>query len=359
MTAPRVRATPAPSSSPDLSLTDLLLFVWQHRFLILGLPILLAVLAYLGSLLLAPSYRATSTIAPSAGTPAFVLKRVADSDLVRSRIFAELNFAERHGAQSEPEAALIYSRSIATNASRDGMLSISADDREPGYAAKLADRIAQLTIGTAHDQRLSASAKTLQKLRAHAQQLGSEAEELEAGLAKVGITNWRNVLSPNEAAVIQVVADLQAESNLRSGTPAGPNESTLLFNLVQDRLAGLQGQLVGKRVGESGAVLTPAAFEVLKELYYASALRKRIARQIEAAEREQVEEIRLAAPAAVPLRPQHPRPVFNAALGAALGLAIALIVALTRERRRKSAAQLGLVDEPAAVPAAPRARSAN
>lgn len=311
---------------------DLLVVLGQRKVFVFGTALLLGIIAYAGSFLLAPAYKTTVTIAASKETPGGLLRSMSDSDALRDRVIAKLELAKRYSTSDGSATWAVFARNVASQVSRDGVLSITAKDSDPSFAARLADTVGLETIAMAHESRLSFTSQQLNRLQALVAQFDQRAGAAEQMLAGLGLKDWRQQLGSDEASVLSQAADLQAEINQSSASDA----STLM---LQERLGMLQ-RSVSARAGESARKLPPTALDAIRDYYYFSAVRKRLNLQMEIIRVQMNNELKLAAPAPTPLLRDSPKRTLMAASAAAAGLLLAMLIVLTQHAMGNSDGRL-------------------
>ncbi len=173
----------------EIDILDLLIVLAKHKKLILGLTTLFAVLSIAYALLATPIYRATTKILPpmagkqsmamsmiaQAGVPGFaadalgiktpgdLVVGIVKSRTIMDKLINKFDLQARYESENMDltRETLSTSTSAATDA-KTGLVSISIEDKDPAFAAQLANSyveelqnfIQQLAISDAAQQRL-------------------------------------------------------------------------------------------------------------------------------------------------------------------------------------------------------------
>ncbi len=328
-------ASPTAETQEALSLFDLLMVLGRHKRLVLGLPVLGAIVGVVVSLLLPVSYRSESMIASSKETPAAVLLGVAESDAVHDRIISKFELSKRYGVATGAPAQLAFEGRVSARATRDGLLIITVTDAEAPFAANMADAMAAETILAAHEGRLSSTSQNLNRFRQRLARLEQESKANSARLEAAGVKDWRTALPEGDRTVLATLADLQAELNSQNDRKDSTRDNTQnALLLMQDRLLSIQRQLSDRRAGPIAAALTQDAFDAIKDEYYFAALKKRLDRYVENVKVEMADEIKPIAAAPVPLRKDKPKRSLIVAGTTLAGLALGILLAFLLESIR-------------------------
>ncbi len=153
----------APSTAPDISLLDVGLVVFKNLWLLLGVPALAAVIAVAASFLVAPTYTSSTVImtpqksdiagallgqlgglAGAAGSLADV-KNPSDqwvgllySRTVADAIVDQFKLVDRYGVKYMFEARKGLAVASTIEAGKNGLITISVDDKDPDTARRMA-----------------------------------------------------------------------------------------------------------------------------------------------------------------------------------------------------------------------------
>ena len=255
----------------EISLLDLLQTIVDNlRFLILG-PLAVGVTALGVSFLIPPTYTSKTQFLPPqqqqsaaanmlaslgnlGGLAGAVggIKNPADQFLaymksvtLQDSLIERFKLLERYEAKTKLDARLALTGNVRAVSSKDGLISVEVDDKDPKFAADLAN---------AHVEELGkllgklATTEAQQRRLFFEKQLTQAKDKLvqsEIALAATGVSG--NVLKSNPAAAVAVVAGLQAAvtaQEVKLGTLRGYLAETAPdFKQALNELANLRTQL--------------------------------------------------------------------------------------------------------------------
>lgn len=156
----------AEPAGKDLHLLDLLVVLAQNKLLVIGMPILVGLLAMVASLMMTPMYVSTAKLMPpqqqqSSGMSAMLgqlgglagaasglsgLKSPSDlyiglleSRTIADSLIARFKLQERYQAKMDITRAILANNVQLSAGRKDGMISISVTDKDPKFAADLAN----------------------------------------------------------------------------------------------------------------------------------------------------------------------------------------------------------------------------
>ena len=269
--------------SPDdeISLLDILIVLAKHKKLVLGLPLLAAIITGGITLLMPNWYTATTKLLPpqqsqsnavailgqlgalsGGASSALGLKNPSDifvamlkSRTVADAIIDRFKLKELYDQKYLQDARKTLANNVNISAARDGVITVEVDDKSPkraadmanAYVEELEDLTRRLAVGEAGQRRLFFD----QQLK----QAKDDLTKAEAELTKFQVN--KRVLNPQGQAslTISAAAGLQAQiaakevqlASLRSyATPENPD-----LLRAQEELSGLRSQLA--KVGRGGS----------------------------------------------------------------------------------------------------------
>ena len=156
----------AEPAGKDLHLLDLLVVLAQNKLLVIGMPILVGLLAMVASLMMTPMYVSTAKLMQpqqqqSSGMSAMLgqlgglagaasglsgLKSPSDlyiglleSRTIADSLIARFKLQERYQAKMDITRAILANNVQLSAGRKDGMISISVTDKDPKFAADLAN----------------------------------------------------------------------------------------------------------------------------------------------------------------------------------------------------------------------------
>lgn len=272
---------PPSSEDEEISLLDIAIVLAKHKILIFGLPILAAIIAAGITLLMPNWYTATAKLLPpqqsqsnavailgqlgalaGGASTAMGIKNPSDifvamlkSRTVADAIVERFKLKELYGTQILQDARKALAGSTRIAAARDGVITISVDDKSPQRAADLTNAYIEelerltlkLALGEAGQRRLFFE-KQLTKAK-------DDLTQAETELTKFQVD--KRVLNPQGQAslTISAAAGLQAqiaakEVQIMSLRSFATQDNPDLYR-AQEELAGLRVQLA--KVGRGGS----------------------------------------------------------------------------------------------------------
>lgn len=258
----------------EIHLLDLLIVLARHKRLVFGMPILFGVLALSVSLLITPKFTSTATIMPpqqqSSGMSAVLgqlggLTGVAGiggiknpNDLyvgiLGSRTIAD-NLIRQFKLQERYESKVIDdARKALANVSqigagkKDGLISISVEDKDPKFAADLANAYVDELVKLTQTMALSeASQRRLffeRQLKETKDQLANAEVVLRTTQEKTGMIQPEGQVQAIISSIAQIkgmIAAKEVQLNAMRTFAAGQNPELLR---TQEELRGLKAQLL-------------------------------------------------------------------------------------------------------------------
>ncbi|WP_426053805.1 GumC family protein [Janthinobacterium sp. PSPC2-1] len=334
-------------ANPDFNILDLLIVLAKHKKLIIGLPLVVALIAVAISLALPNSYQATTKVLPpqqsqsgasallsqlggaaglaagAAGikTPADLYVGILRSRTVADKLISRFDLKKRYDTESQEAARRRLQGSTVIVAGKDGMITIDVEDDGQKFVAGLAnayvDELQQLT-------RTLAITEASQRRMFYERQL----ETAKDNLAKVemslkGAMDSRGVISVDSEsrAILETAARLKAQvsakeiqlGSMRAFVTAQNPE----FRRVNEELGSLRNELAKLEGGRAGA--TPPSdinlaglenIQLMRDLKYYQMLYELLAKQYEVARLDEAKEpalIQVLDPAVEPERKFKPK----------------------------------------------------
>ncbi len=369
-------ATAADEGADDeISLLDLAIVLARHKRLVIGLPLVVAIVAAIVSLVMTPIYTGTARILPpqqsqsaaaallgslgaAAGITGATLGIKNPNDLyvgmIRSRTVADRlieRFALRaaYDADTADDARKALDKRTSVNAGKDGIIVIEVEDEDPKKAAAMANAYVEeidrlndtLAITEASQRRLFYE----KQLKAAKDGLAGAEVELKKTQERTGLIK----LDEQGKAIIEAVARLRAEIAARE-VQAGAmrtfaTERNPDYVRLQQELAGMRAELakLEKASAAGGDVLVPtgkvpeAGLEYLRRLRdvkYHETVFELIAKQYELARLDEARDVSIiqTLDKAVPAeRRTRPKRALITVLSGAVALFVAVLAAFLRE----------------------------
>ncbi len=370
------RTTNHEENDDEISLLDLLIVLAKHKKLILGLPFAVAVIAAGISLLLPNIYTATTKILPpqqgqstasamlgqlgalaGVGGGALGIRNPNDlyTGMLKSRTVAD-NLIQRFDLKSRyvnksqtSTRSTLASRSVIT-AGRDNIITIEVDDKDPKFAAELAngyvDELSKLTkvlaLTEASQRRLFFEQQFSQAKDHLAKAEVAARQALERG-GLVKVDDQGRVMIENTARLRAQMSVKEVQIGAMRTFAADSNPD---LRLAQQELESMKRELA-KIEGSGGARAEASAsggkgidnLSLLRNLKYNEILYELLARQYEAAKIDEAKDsalIQVIDKAIEPELKSKPKRSTIVLLSAFLALFVAILWAFVLEAMAKS-----------------------
>ncbi|WP_028448688.1 Wzz/FepE/Etk N-terminal domain-containing protein [Chitinibacter tainanensis] len=276
----------------EISLLDLVLVLAKHKKMIIGLPIIAALVAAAVSFTLPNEYTATLKIAPSKN--AAVYNWVLTNDQVLEEISKEFKLAEHYGTKGRKATRKEMAKQVkvALNA-KDGFLDVNVSDESPEFAAKLANRMGGALQSNLYTMRLLDISKGRYDLELRRDIAAKNKAKFDTLITQPEMARTIELLSPADRYGITSLAAIQAESTLQGGV------SDLMQNelvRMQDQLASLQRLVVDGMKKQSSATNTGlwiASVDALQQQAYWDALIERLDHRIDLIKKQERDELKM------------------------------------------------------------------
>ncbi|WP_155989827.1 Wzz/FepE/Etk N-terminal domain-containing protein [Thermithiobacillus tepidarius DSM 3134] len=361
----------------EISLLDLLIVLAKRKRLIATVTLVLVLAAVAASLLMTPIYTATTKILPPqqqqsgaaamlaqtlggmAGLAGGALGLKTPNDLyigmLKSRTVAKTlidkyDLQKRYKTKTLDDTYKALEANTEIKAGKDNIISIAVDDKDPRFAAKLANAYVtalegltdKLAVGEASQQRVFFE----RQLKTAHTQLSEAEDQLRAIQEKTGVIQPTMQASMVMQAVAQAKAEIAAKEVQLAGmrafaTAQNPDYARALQEL--DALRAKLRQLEQSNPEAKGDVMTPtgevprlglAYGRQLREVKYREALFELMAKQYEMARLDEAKEaplIQVLDPATPPAHKSKPKRMLMVALAGVVGLFIGIFWAFIRE----------------------------
>lgn len=316
----------------ELRLVDIVAALGHEKKLILGLPLIVAFITALITLFLPPQFTASTTfLVPQqqqsvtaaalqqlgnlAGIPAVgsgvrkpedLYIAMLQTEALQNGVIRRLGLMKRFGTHYWEDARNRLSKVIAIRASKAGLLIVEATDRDPTFAAELANAqvdelrrlLGNLAVTEAQQRRLFLE----QQLAATKDNLIKAEGALRQTQERTGVI----ALDKQGEAIIRAAADLRAQIVTREvqlqtmRTFAAPQNADL--QRILSEIAGLKDQLQKLEAGQAGGpgdVMIPTAkvpqvgleyVRAVREVKYQEAIFEILVRQFELAKVDEARE---------------------------------------------------------------------
>jgi uncharacterized protein involved in exopolysaccharide biosynthesis len=370
-------ASPPPQEQADeFNLLDLLIVLAKHKRLVFGFPLAATVVAAIVSLILPSSYTATAKILPpqqsqsnavailgqlgaigQLGGSSLGLKNPSDifvamlkSRTVSDAIIKRFDLQKRYDQDLLVDARRALEKRRDVSATRDGVITIEVEDRDPVRAADMAngfvEELERLTLTLAVSEASQRRLFFEKQLAQSKEDLAKAEVELKSFLQKSKLVTPEGQAQLTVAAAASLRAQITAREVQLAAMRAFATEQNPELARVQKEVAGLKTQLARmekEAYGGQGDVLVSlgqapeTAVEYLqrvREVKYNETLFQLLARQFEAAKIDEAKNatlIQVLDRAIQPERRSFPKRTLIVAVTAALAFLLAVIAAYLLE----------------------------
>jgi uncharacterized protein involved in exopolysaccharide biosynthesis len=378
-TTPLDRA--AQARTDEVSVIDLIIALAKHKRLVIGLPVIVAVLAVGISFILPKTYKASTKLLPpqqaQSGAAALLsqlggvagmaagaagIKNPSDmyigmlkSRTVADKLIAQYNLKKGYETESQESARARLEADTVITSGKDGLITIEVENRDQKLVAKLAnsyvEQLLQLT-------KVLALTEASQRRMFYERQLEGAKDNLtRAEMSLKGALDSRGVISVDaeSRAVLETVGRLKAQvsaKEIQLGsmraflTPNNPQYKRTEEELssLRSELSRLENGRAGGEVAADGAnanASKPGGFEnikLLRDVKYYQMLYELLAKQYEVARLDEAKDpsiIQVLDPAVEPERKFKPRRAVIVMLSTVVAFFLAVFAAFVLEARRK------------------------
>lgn len=364
-----------PRKDDEIHLLDLFSALGRQRKLIFILPVITTVLAVAAALYISPKYVSTAVIMPpqqqSSGISAMLgqlgglasaaggiagLKNPNDlyvgmlqSRTIADKLIEQFKLKERYDQDTLDETRERLAKIREVSNGKDGLISISVIDKDPEFAAKLANAYVvelaaitqNLAITDASRRRLFFE-KQLNEAKANLSAAESKMQKMQETTGMLQLDGQVKGIIANEA---QLQGTIAAKSVQLKGMRSFATANNPDYLRVQEELRGLQEQLAKLQKGQQkeGDVMIPsekipeagmAYIRSLRDVRYNETIFELLAKQFELAKIDEakdsslIQQLDLAIPAEYSTKPKRALIVIGGLFG---GFALAIFIALMRE----------------------------
>ncbi len=359
---------------PSAVLLDIIVLLAKYKRLIIGLPLVFALLAAAITFAMDPSYSSTTKLLPpqqaqsSASALLSQLGGVASiaagvgglknpndlyvgmlkSRTVADALIAKFDLKQRYETESLERARKRLAEKTAITSGKDGLITIQVEDSDPANAAKIAntyvDELLRLT-------RVLAVTEASQRRLFFERQLELAKDNLaNAEVTLKGALDSRGVISVDaeSKAIVETLARLKAQISAKDiqlnsmkafVTPANPE-----YQKVAEELASLRSELSKLENGRGASTVsaTSGGFEnikLLRDLKYYQMLYELLAKQYEVARLDEAKDpsiIQVLDAAVVAEHPIKPRRLLIVVTASLVGFIVAIFFAFANEAKMRA-----------------------
>lgn len=338
----------------EISLLDLAITIKQNIRILVLAPVAVGLVVFGSSFLIAPTFTASTSFLPQqqAAAAAAIYQRVGGGSLaaqyvalmnsrsVQDALVNRFDLQKRYEAKQYEDAIRTLVSAARVTAGKDGLIRVEFDDREPAFAAQLANahveelrKLLERLALTDSQQRQRFYEKQLEQTKV---KLAAAQSAWQLGGASVGALPAESKLSAEAYAGLKA-AVTAAHVKLQAMRPFLPEESPE-FKLAQSDLGSLQAQLAKADLTNSVAAYDDRIIRY-RDFKYQQALTEMLGMQYELAKLDEALDgalIQVVDAAKAPERPSRPKRaliVVSATLATAFAL---LLFVFIREAWRNS-----------------------
>lgn len=368
------------ATTDEIDLLDLMIVLARRKKMIAGCTIGIGSAALVASLLMTPIYTATTTILPpqqqsnsltaalgslgalagAAGgmsglkNPNDLYVGMLGSQTVADRLIKQFDLRQRYEQETMVATRKALAGVSAIEAGKDGLISVSVDDEDPAFAARLAN--AYITELKQLNQSLAVTDAAQRRLFFENQLVKIKDDLAKAEVRLKQTQEKTGLLQPDGQvqAIIQAVADVKAQIAAKqvelSAMRNFATEQNPDFMRTQQQISAMQKQLAQMERGQPSVadVAVPtgklpesglAYIRALREMKYQEALFELMSKQFEMAKVDEARDNSLIQVLDVAIPPDHkskPKRALIVALGLIGGLFLGTLVALLKEQSRNA-----------------------
>jgi len=366
----------APSPDEDeISLLDLATALGEEKATLFAIPLITTLVAVAVSLLMTPIFTAKTVVMPpqqqqsgaaaalaslgglaglagAAGgikSPDEMYVALLGSDNLQRRLIADLKLQERYEAKTLTDARTVLKEQVRFSADKkSGLLNIEADDKDPAFAAELANRhvlelramLGRLAVTEAQQRRVfyeQQIQQTQDKLALA--ELAFRAAKEKSGMQVTSVLAETGVRASAELRGQIAAREVQLQAMSRFATAQNPETQR-----IASELSALRSQLnkTEQGSGESKVAASPLHQEAVKsyrDVKVKEAMLEVLIRQYELARVDEAKEgplIQQVDVATPPERRSKPKRAIMVLVAAFAGLFLGLLVAFVRSALKKA-----------------------
>lgn len=354
----------------ELSLLDLLIVLAKYKRLIIGLPILFAVVALVVVLIIPPKYKSTIRILPpvmgsstavmmlsGAGggilgmgkNPSDIYVSLLKSHSVEDTVIRRFNLKAYYDKKYVEDVRKKFEEDVESKASKDGLIEISFEHKDPKTAAAIANAMVDALQGI--NERLAITEAARRRLHFEKELLTNKQSLVEAESALKTYQQKTGVIQPQQqgGATLGAMATLESTiagnevrlAGMKSfATPNNPD-----YIMVERELRGLKDQLAklrgNKHSTENAATISKsnlpeAGIEFnrkIRDLKYFETLNEVFSKQYEMAKADEAKEgtlIQVVDEAVPAEKKSSPKRAMIVLLSTVAGLFMGILLAFVR-----------------------------
>lgn len=366
----------------EVKVVDLLIVLAKHKRLLLGLPLVAAVLAAVVAMLLPPVYRASTTLLPpqsssSAGAllsqlggaasllsgaagiknPSDVYIGMLKSRTVSDKLIKRFDLLKAYETESPEKARLRLNGNTAVTADKSGLIVIEVDDRDRERSAKIANAYVEELMNLTKVLAVTDAAQRRLFFERQLTQAKNNLANAEMHLKQVLDTRGMVSVDAETQTVLTTVAQVRAKIAAKeielNAMQAFVTPNNVEYKRAEEELRSLRAQLSQIENGRPGATRTgtPEGVEniqALRDVKYFQMLYELLAKQYEMARLDEASNssvIQVLDPAIAPEMRAAPKRTVIVLMSAVLALIVAVALAFVKEGLARARNRQGGRDE--------------
>jgi tyrosine-protein kinase Etk/Wzc len=381
--------------SDEIHLLDFVIVLARHKKLVIGLPVVIGLIALVISLVMTPIFTGTAKILPpqqqSSGLAAAMLGQIGglagaassiaglknpndlyvgmlESRTISDNLITRFKLMERYDANTLDEARISLSKiSNFENSKKDGLISVSVEDKDPQFAADLANAYIEELTKLTKTLAISDASRRRFFFEKHLKDAKRQLAEAEVALRetqeKTGMIQPEGQLQVLFSSIAQIKGMIAAKEVQIGAMQTFASSQNPDLMRAQEELRGLQAQVtkLEKKQSKSGSeFLVPTGkipeigieyIRRVREVKYYETLFEMLAKQYEIAkvdESKDVSEIQILDKAIPAERKTKPKRLLITIICLIGGGALGVLMAFAKEtyiRSRNNPQNLGRWNE--------------
>ncbi|PUE29110.1 hypothetical protein B9Z39_03285 [Limnohabitans sp. JirII-29] len=370
----QIATNPAEPEDDEISLIDLAIALGEEKKTLFAVPAIATALALVVSLLMTPVFTAKTIMMPpqqqqsgaasalaslgglaglagaAAGikSPDEMYVAFMQSESLQNAVIKRLNLQERYDEKTLMDTRKELKEKVKISPDKkSGLITIEADDKEPAFAAQLANThveelrnlLSRLAVTDAQQRRVfyEQQIKKVQQELVAAEQNFKQAKE-KSGMQVTAVLAESGVRTSAELRGQIAAREVQLQAMSRFATPQNPD-----MQRISSELSAMRGQLTKLEQGGGGDVQgSPSQQQAVKsyrDVKVQEAMLEVLIKQYELARVDEAKEgplLQQVDVATVPERKAKPKRAMIVLVSAFVGLFLGVLIACVRRALRKS-----------------------
>jgi tyrosine-protein kinase Etk/Wzc len=364
----------------EVNLIDVLILLAKNKKLVLGLPVIFALMALAISFAIPPVYRASATILPpqqSQSGGAALLAQLSGAGgmvasatgiknpndlyigMLQSRRVADvllLKFAllNEYDTDSAEKARKKLAENTSISSGKDNMITITVEDQGKQRVAKMANQYVEELVKLTHTLAVTEAGQRRLFYERQLEQVKNNLAEAESHLKSALDTHGVINVDVESRGIVEIVSRLRAQISAKqiqlNALKAFITPNNADYKQAEEQLASLRGELEklengrGNDVGSAKSQEGLQNIKILRDIKYYQSLYEVLAKQYEVARLDEARDVPIVQvldSAVEPERKAKPQRGLLAVSGGLIGLFFALALVFFRATRSRLMTQSG------------------